>query len=72
MDKLIEKCNQLVVFIPDKQIRAAIRKLIENKDFTTARMTVRELKFYYEEYEFIEQITELYTNLKQLENDITK
>ena len=67
MNKLIEKCNQLVVFIPDKQIRADIRKLIENKDFTTARMNVRELKFYYEEYEFIEQITELYTNLKQLE-----
>jgi hypothetical protein len=67
MDRLIEKCNQLVVFIPDKQIRAAMRKFIENKDFMTARMLARELKFNYEEYDFIEKITELHKNLKQLE-----
>jgi len=68
MEKLIEQCNQLVVFIPDKQIRATIRKLIEYNDFTTARMLVKELKFNYEEFDFIERIEELYKKLKQLEN----
>lgn len=66
MDKLIEQCNKLVVFIPDKQIRAVIRKLIENNDYVTAKMTVKELVFHYEKYEFIEQIKELYNKLKQL------
>lgn len=57
--------NELIKFIPDPQIKSAIKKLIKKEDYITARMIVMSVINEYKDSDFVNELKELYNKLNK-------